>query len=108
MERILSAAHAYFQKTGRRIIIEYTLIRGFNDGADDIEALVRALRGMNCHVNVIPLNEAAGELRPPAAGQAKSFAAALEKRGLTATVRRTLGGDIEGACGQLRLKREKK
>ncbi len=108
VKRVLSAAHAYFQKTGRRIIMEYTLIRGFNDGPEDIDALVHALHGMTCHINVIPLNEAAGGLQPPLAGQAKAFAAALEKRGLSATVRRTLGGDIEGACGQLKLKREKR
>ncbi len=108
VRRILDAAHAYFHKTGRRIIIEYTLIRGLNDGAEDIDALVQMLFGMNCHVNVIPLNEAAGALQPPQSGQAHAFAAALEKQGVSATVRRTLGGDIEGACGQLKLKREKK
>lgn len=106
--RILDAADAYFKKTGRRIIIEYTLIRGFNDGPEDMEALLCALKGMNCHVNVIPLNEAAGALQPPGSGQAKTFAAALEKQGQSATVRRLLGSDIEGACGQLKLKREKK
>jgi 23S rRNA (adenine2503-C2)-methyltransferase len=111
VKNILAAADAYFQKTGRRVIIEYTLIRGFNDGAEDIEALVHALHGMNCHVNVIPLNVAAGQekgiLKPPGAEEAHAFAAALEKRGLSATVRRSLGSDIEGACGQLKLKREK-
>jgi 23S rRNA (adenine2503-C2)-methyltransferase len=104
---ILAAADAYFQKTGRRIIIEYTLIRGFNDGPEDSDALVRALARMNCHVNVIPLNETSGALQPPEKGKAQTFASALEKRGISATVRRTLGGDIEGACGQLKLKREK-
>lgn len=108
VQRILGAADAYFQKTGRRIIIEYALIRGLNDGPEDIDALISALKDMNCHVNVIPLNEAAGALQPPSAGQAKAFAAALEKLGQSATVRRSLGGDIEGACGQLKLKREKR
>ena len=108
VRRILDAANAYFEKTGRRIIIEYTLIKGLNDGPEDMEALLRALKGMNCHVNVIPLNEAAGTLQPPDAGQAKAFADALEKQGPSATVRRSLGSDIEGACGQLKLKREKK
>lgn len=108
VKRILDAADAYFQKTGRRVIIEYTLIKGLNDGPEDIEALIRALKGMNCHVNVIPLNEAAGALQPPGPGQTRAFAAALEKQGQSATVRRSLGSDIEGACGQLKLKREKK
>jgi len=111
VKRILAAANAYFQKTGRRVIIEYTLIRGFNDGADDIDALLHELKGMNCHVNVIPLNVAADPekdfLQPPNASAVHAFAAELEKRGLSATVRRSLGSDIEGACGQLKLKREK-
>ncbi len=108
VKSILRAADGYFKKTGRRIIIEYTLIQGLNDGTEDIEALDRELAGMNCHVNVIPLNEAAGSLKPPKKGQARRFAAVLESKGISATVRRTLGGEIEGACGQLKLKREKK
>jgi len=109
--RILAAADGFFKKTGRRIIIEYTLIQGFNDGAEDIDALVAALKDMNCHVNVIPLNTAGHAdkdlLKAPGPAEAHAFAAKLEKRGVSATVRRSLGGDIEGACGQLKLKREK-
>ena len=111
VKNILAAADAYFQKTGRRVIIEYTLIRGFNDGPEDIEALVRALKGMNCHVNVIPLNvvgkQDKGFLQSPDTTAVHAFAMVLGKRGLSATVRRSLGGDIEGACGQLKLKRER-
>jgi len=111
VHRILAASDAYFQKTGRRIIIEYTLIRKFNDGPEDIDALVRALKGMNCHVNVIPLNMAGRSensfLQPPDATEAHAFAEVLKKRGIGATVRRSLGSDIEGACGQLKLKRER-
>lgn len=108
VRQILDAANTYFKKTGRRVIIEYTLIKGFNDGEEDLAALARELHGLNCHVNVIPLNSAAGGYLPPDTGQAKAFAARLEKQGRSATVRRSLGGDIEGACGQLRLKREGK
>lgn len=109
VEQIITAAKAYFQKTGRRIIIEYTLISGFNDGADDIEALARVLKNLGCHINVIPLNSAGRSgFAPPSAAQAHAFAALLGKAGLGATVRRALGGDIEGACGQLKLKREEK
>ena len=109
VEDIINAAKDYFKKTGRRIIIEYTLMRGFNDGADDIIALGHLLRGISCHINVIPLNEAGSSNGGPAAptsAQAYAFAASLEKIGLSATVRRALGSDIEGACGQLKLKRE--
>lgn len=108
VDQILDAANSYFKKTGRRIIIEYTLIRGFNDGAEDIKSLIEVLRGINCHINVIPLNSAAGGYFPPDIGEAKSFAHKLEQAGAGVTVRRSLGGDIEGACGQLRLRREGK
>ncbi len=105
--QIMEAAKAYFKKTGRRIIIEYTLIRGFNDGQEDIDALKKALRGLNCHINVIPLNRAAGSFIPPSSKDAYVFAAALENASLSATVRRALGSDIEGACGQLKRRTEK-
>jgi 23S rRNA (adenine2503-C2)-methyltransferase len=108
VRQILDSANIYFKKTGRRVIIEYTLIKGFNDGEEDLASLVRELNGLNCHVNVIPLNNAAGGYLPPDIKQAKMFASRLEKQGRSATVRRSLGADIEGACGQLRLKREGK
>lgn len=107
VRQILDAANNYFQKTGRRIIIEYTLIRGFNDGREDMDALISETRGLNCHINVIPLNVASDEQSPPSAQQAHVFADKLNKSGRSATVRRSLGSDIEGACGQLKLKREK-
>jgi 23S rRNA (adenine2503-C2)-methyltransferase len=106
IRHILDAANNYFKKTGRRIIIEYTLIREFNDSNGDIDALVDVTSGLNCHINVIPLNRAAGALLPPTAKQTRAFADALSHRGRSATVRRSLGSDIEGACGQLKLKRE--
>lgn len=108
IKEIIDAANIYFKKTGRRIIIEYTLIKGFNDGQQDIQALVDVLKGLNCHINVIPLNHAAGGLTEPTTKQAYAFAAKLESGGKSATVRRSLGSDIEGACGQLKLKREGK
>ncbi len=108
VRQILDAANNYFKKTGRRIIIEYTLIKGFNDGAEDIQALLDELKGLNCHINVIPLNSAAGGYYPPGSVITRSFASKLENAGKSVTVRRSLGGDIEGACGQLRLRREGK
>ncbi len=111
IEQILKAAKVYFKNTGRRIIIEYTLIKGFNDGQDDIEALVRLLKGFTCHVNVIPLNiseKSIGTFKLPSARETHAFAEALEKAGISATVRRALGSDIKGACGQLVYKKEGK
>lgn len=108
VRQILDSANIYFKKTGRRVIIEYTLIKGFNDGEEDLDSLAAELHGLNCHINVIPLNSAAAGFLPPGIKQARAFAAKLEQRGRSATVRRSLGGDIEGACGQLRLKREGK
>jgi 23S rRNA (adenine2503-C2)-methyltransferase len=102
IKEITEAAKVYFKKTGRRIIIEYTLIKGFNDGQEDITALKKVLSGLNCHINVIPLNHAAGKLLPPSKKESHAFAAALERNGLSATIRRALGSDIEGACGQLK------
>ncbi len=106
VSKILEAANMYFKKTGRRVIIEYTLIKGFNDGQQDLMALIKVLDGLNCHVNVIPLNSTVGELKAPDVKQAHAFASSLQKAGQSATVRRSLGADIEGACGQLRLRRE--
>lgn len=103
---IIEAAKYYFKKTGRRIIIEYTLIVGINDSKDDLEALVDVTKGLSCHINVIPLNAANGELTQPTIKQAHRFAAELEKNGRSATVRRSLGSDIEGACGQLKMRSE--
>ncbi len=107
VKQIIDAARAYFEKTGRRIIIEYTLIKGLNDGTEDMKALEKELKGLNCHINIIPLNLTQGDLHAPAKKQAHVFAAELEKTGMSATVRRSLGGDIQGACGQLKVKYEK-
>lgn len=119
--QIIAAANTYFKKTGRRIIIEYALIKGLNDSDEDAAALLRVLKGLNCHINVIPLNhppeasiggdhenQAVANLQSPTTRQAHAFAALLENAGKSTTVRRSLGSDIEGACGQLKLKREGK
>lgn len=108
VEQIIDAAAEYFKKTGRRVIIEYTLIKSFNDGVEDRLALKRVLRGLNCHINVIPLNRASGAFLPPSEKEAHAFVVALENEGMSATMRRALGSEIEGACGQLKLNREVK
>ncbi|MEL7601833.1 MAG: 23S rRNA (adenine(2503)-C(2))-methyltransferase RlmN [Bacillota bacterium] len=101
--QVLKAAKDYAQATGRRVIIEYALIEGVNDTQADAAALSDRLRGLNCHVNLIPLNPVPErQLRGPDRKRATQFAKWLEARHISATVRRELGTDIEGACGQLR------
>lgn len=100
---ILDAARTYFLKTGRRIIIEYAVIDGFNDTKNDARMLKEILTGMNCHVNLIPLNGNDGiTLKAPCRRKVYAFCNMLEKEGLSATVRKSMGSDIAGACGQLR------
>ncbi len=100
---IMEAAKTYFEKTGRRIIIEYALMDGFNNTREDADRLREITQGMSCHINLIPLNEGSGcAYRAPAKKNVYAFCALLEKEGLSATVRRSLGADISGACGQLK------
>lgn len=105
VKELLAAAKDLTGKTGRRITFEYALIRGENDRPEDVAALCDALRGMLCHVNLIPLNEVKEtSLTGSSRQRAQQIAAQLEQAGIPATVRRELGSDIDGACGQLRLR----
>ena len=89
--------------TKRRVYFEYTLIKGINDSSEDKERLAKLLKGGNFHVNVIPLNEVKERsLKGLTRLEAYKFVDGLKAHGLSATVRRTMGEDIEGACGQLR------
>ncbi len=100
---ILKACDDYFQKTGRRYYFEYTLIEGENCDEEHARALVDLLKGKPCHVNLIRLNEVKERsLRATGDKQAYRFLGLLEKGGLSATLRRQIGVDIGGACGQLR------
>lgn len=100
---ILGACSYYFEKTGRRYIFEYSLIAGENADKKHAEELIALLKGKPCHVNLIRLNEVKERsLKAAADAQAYKFAAVLEKGGISATVRRSVGADIGGACGQLR------
>lgn len=103
IEEILKACDYYFDKTGRRIAFEYALVDGLNDTDEAIEQLARVLKGRSCHVNLIPLNSVK-ERKLIGTNRKKGYqiAGKLEKLGISATVRRTMGEDIEGACGQLR------
>ena len=105
IEEIIKACRDYYDKTKRRIYIEYTLIKGVNNGKDDVLRLAKLLKGLNCHVNIIPLNSVKERnLIGTTRLEAYKFADSLKDAGVSATVRRTMGEDIEGACGQLRNK----
>ncbi len=108
-EMLLDACRRYYQKTGRRISFEYAMIGGVNDTPEAAELLIRRLKGMSAHVNLIPLNHVEESPLKPSTKQAVScFQKKLEDGGIPATVRRSLGGDIDASCGQLRRKYEKK
>jgi 23S rRNA (adenine2503-C2)-methyltransferase len=103
IEQILRACEYYFQKTGRRYYFEYTLIAGENCDEAHAEELIRLLKGKPCHVNLIRLNEVKERsLAPTEQKEAYRFLGKLEKAGISATLRRQMGSDIGGACGQLR------
>lgn len=104
IDMLLAKCRKYVKKTKRRITFEYTVIKGVNDSDTDAVRLAALLKGMLCHVNVIPLNKVEGfGFDSISRKRAIEFKEILEKNGITATVRRELGADIEGACGQLRL-----
>lgn len=103
IEEILKACEYYFEKTGRRYYFEYTLIAGENCDEEHADALIALLKGKPCHVNLIRLNEVKErDLKALGDKEAYRFLGRLEKGGLSATLRRQIGADIGGACGQLR------
>lgn len=104
IDEILKACSYYFGKTGRRYIFEYSLIAGENCDKRHAEELINLLKGRPCHVNLIRLNEVKErDLKTITEKQAYAFLGLLEKGGLSATLRRQIGADIGGACGQLRI-----
>ena len=103
VERLLDSCRRYFETTGRRISYEYAMIDGVNDADWQADLLARRLRGMPAHVNLIGLNEVEESPLKPSRRVA-AFQKRLEERGVTVTVRRKLGGDIDASCGQLRRK----
>ncbi len=102
---LIDAAREHTEITGRRITFEYALISGENDSDEDVNRLINLLGNMLCHVNLIPLNsvEETG-LSGTNRKRAEHMAKALENEGIPCTVRREMGAEIDGACGQLRLK----
>lgn len=103
LEEVLGACDNYFQETGRRITFEYSLIHGVNDTQEDAQELIRMLGPRNCHLNLIPVNAVKEyDLKQPDRKNAQNFKNNLEKYGINVTLRREMGADINGACGQLR------
>ena len=103
VEELFDACHDYFKKTGRRISFEYAMIDGINDQDWQADLIAAKLKGMPGHVNLIPLNDVVESPFKPSKHIA-AFQKRLESHGITATVRRSLGGDIDASCGQLRRK----
>ncbi len=107
VEELLKACRYYAAATGRRISFEYAMIQDVNDTDDCARELAARLKGMLSHVNLIPVNDVTGAgYRKSDPGRQKRFVSILESQGVTATVRRTLGSDIEASCGQLKRKVE--
>ena len=107
IEELLKACRDYIDATGRRISFEYAMIDGLNDSDACAEELANRLRGMLCHVNLIPVNAVEGKQQQRSSRERiRSFVAVLEKKGINVTVRRTLGADINASCGQLRRQQE--
>lgn len=105
IDELLSACREYIEKTGRRITFEYAMIDGVNDSLDCARQLASRLRGMLCHINLIPVNEVDKTgYKKSGKKSLNAFCAYLNNHGITATIRRTLGSDINASCGQLRGK----
>ena len=108
IEQLLEACRRYFAATGRRIHFEYAMIDGVNDREEDAKEILRRMKGLPAHFNLIPLNHVEeSPLKPSSKAAVAKFQKILEDGGITATVRRTLGGDIDASCGQLRRKYNK-
>lgn len=103
IHEVVDACKYYFEKTGRRVTFEYSLVGGVNDTDEDAAELVKLVKGMNCHINLIPVNPIKErDYVQSNAHVIAAFKSKLEKSGLAVTVRREMGRDIDGACGQLR------
>ena len=102
----MKSCRNYIEKTGRRISFEYALIDGLNDSREQAAELSKLLKGMICHVNIIPVNRIKERNFSSNRNSAQRFQTYLTELGVNATVRRTLGTDINAACGQLRREYE--
>ena len=109
VDTLLNACREYGEKTGRRVSFEYTLIKGVNDSEENALELSEKLRGSLCHVNLIPVNDVAERANVRSTKESVlKFCNLLKRYGINATIRRTLGADINASCGQLRAVRLEK
>ena len=107
IDEVVEACRYYFVQTGRRITFEYSLVGGVNDSREDAEELCELVRGLNCHVNLIPVYPIAErDFVQSGKKEVLAFKERLERKGIAVTVRREMGRDIDGACGQLRRRFE--
>lgn len=103
LEEVIEVCKYYFRKTGRRLTFEYSLVGGVNDSQEDAAQLSALLKGLNCHVNLIPVNPIKERNFTQSTRKViENFKIKLEKYGINVTIRREMGSDIDGACGQLR------
>ena len=102
---LMEACQNYFEQTGRRLTFEYSLVGGVNDTPEDARELCALVKPLNCHVNLIPVNPIKErDYVQSNKGVIEAFKNRLEKNGINVTIRREMGRDIDGACGQLRKK----
>lgn len=105
IHEVVDACRYYFKQTGRRVTFEYSLVAGVNDTEEDARELAELVGRLNCHINLIPVNPIKErDFRQPDDKAVLHFKKKLEKNGMNVTVRREMGRDIDGACGQLRRK----
>ena len=106
VDELIASCKTYADTTKRRVTYEYSLIDGVNDDADHAKELTELLKGSLCHVNLIPINKTSYSLSPSNQDKIAAFCKILESKGIQTTVRRSIGSDINAACGQLRSKKE--
>ena len=103
LDEIFDALREYYSRNRRRLTFEYSLIAGVNDSDECVTKLVQRVRGLNCLINLIPVNPVReNNFVAPSGGASLAFQKKLEKCGINVTIRREMGRDIDGACGQLR------
>lgn len=104
LEKLMESVNYYIKKTNRRITYEYAIIRDFNDSKEDALNLAKLVKNQLCHINIIPVNTAShNDYKKPDDSRIKSFVNILANNKVNATIRREMGSDINGACGQLRI-----
>ena len=104
IEELMDALKYYYKKTNRRITFEYILLKDINDTKEDAKALIKLIKGMNCYINLIPMNSTVNEFTRSTEAQTKIFYETLIKNNINVTLRKEQGHDIDAACGQLRIK----